>query len=122
MRIFCTELLRLTWIYLLLTKQVYELLLFAIGFVAGFAIKQILERRIVGFLHEVPARRHPLPVKHDEQQKEENLSFPVQVSVEEREAIPRYTLRSEDLIFVLRALQSIDGCAEDIWFGFKSTK
>ena len=122
MRVFCTELPRLTWIYLLLTKQVHELLLFAIGFVVGFVIKLILERRIIGFLHEAPARRHPLPVEHDEQQKEENLSFPVQVSVEERYAIPHYTLRSEDLIFVLQALQSIDGCAEDIWFGFESTK
>ena len=84
MRVFCTELPRLTWIYILLTKQVHELLLFAIGFVVGVTLKQIIERRIVGFLHEAQARRRPRPVEHDEQQKEENLSFPVQVSVEER--------------------------------------
>ena len=81
---------RLTWIYILLTEQINELLLFAFGFVAGFVISQILEHRIVGFVHGAPARRRPRPVEHDEQQEEDNLSFPVQVSVEEREAIPLY--------------------------------
>ena len=76
-----------------MTEQIHELLLFAIGisigFVAGFVINQILERRIVGFPNGDQARRRPQPVEHDDQQEEENLPFPVQVSVEEHHpAIP----------------------------------
>ena len=79
---------------ILLTKQVHELLLFAtgvsIGFVAGFVINQIIERRVIGsFPDEAPARRRRRPVEHDEQQ-EEKLSFPVQESGEEREAMSLY--------------------------------
>ena len=75
---------------ILLTQQIHELLLFAIAFVAVFVLNQIIERRIVGLPNGDQARRRPQPVEHDEQQEEENLPFTVQVTVEEREAMPLY--------------------------------
>ena len=78
----------------------------AIGFVAGVFTKQIVQRRIVGFPDEAQARRRRRPVEHDEHQEEEKLSFPVQESAVEEPS--RCTLRSEDLIFVLQAVQSRD--------------